>query len=227
MRDRFESTFDISSPPEVAWARLIEPDLGRPDVTGPALTADLADGAGRRWLPGFDTTGVEREIEHPRRLVVHKDTEPCDGTDVIVDLEPMAVDDETDGTRVTVAQEHFGQEFFDAMHEVLAVGWAEIVADLALFLETGVVGGRHTMPWGWAGWDLTQGPSGLTVAAVHDDTLASRLALRHGDVLLTVAGASLVTRRDAEVVMRAHREAPAIAVTWARDGRHMEATAGP
>jgi hypothetical protein len=196
MDDRFEATFIVAVTPEEAWRAL---EHGRPTAPG------------EPWrLPAFEAPADELEVEPGRSLRVRKAAEPCKGTEIAITLEAAG-----SGTRITVVQSGFGAAFESAAN-VLEVGWTHIVADLALFLERGVAGGRHLMPWGGLGCTVRAVPAGLEVTAVHGGT-ATALGLDRGDILVAVNGAPVVVERELAAVLRAARGRGDVAVTFVRE----------
>jgi len=177
--DRFETTFTISVPPDVVWKRL-----------------DERDDEGRWRIPAFEGVGEQLEVVPGERLRARKITEPCAGSEIVVVLEH-----EASGTKVTIAQSGFPAWFASAA-DAFAIGWRHIVADLALYLERGVRGGRHTRPWAMLGCSMHETVSGLEVDDVMPGTLAARIGVQPGDVVLAVGGAPIVTRSELETVMR-------------------------
>ena len=130
MGDRFEAVFAVDAPADEVWNAFV-----RDDTSDPA----------RWWLPGFDATGEEIEVDPGRLLRVHKDSFPCQGTEIAVTLAATET-----GTKVTVVQSGFGA-IFDEMLDALEIGWSHIIADLALNLQRGVRAGRHQRPWATLG----------------------------------------------------------------------------
>ena len=198
--DRFETVFTVAASPETVWRRL-----------------DERDEEGRWWLPGFEAPGEEIEVERGARLHVRKVTEPCAGSEIVIVLEH-----EGTGTKVTVAQSGFPAWFAFAA-DAFAIGWRHIVADLALYLGCGVRGERHARAWATLGCSLRETLPGLEVGEVMAGSLAERVGLAAGDVVLTVAGAPIVTRSELETVMRL-AGGTEVEVTWAHGDEKLVAT---
>ena len=177
--DRFETTFTISAPPDVAWRRL-----------------DDRDDDGHWRLPAFEGLGDGLEVVPGERLHVRKLTEPCAGSEITVVLEH-----EASGTKITVTQSGFPAWFASAA-DAFAIGWRHIVADFALYLDRGVRGRRHARPWAMLGCSMHETVPGLEVDEVMPGSLAARIGVRPGDIVLTVGGAPIVTRAELETMMR-------------------------
>lgn len=198
--DGFETTFSISASPDVVWKRL-----------------DRRDEEGRWLLPAFEGLGDEIEVEPGSRLHVRKLTEPCAGSEIVIVLEH-----EASGTKVTVSQSGFPAWFASAA-DAFAIGWRHIVADLALYLDRSVRGQRHARSWATLGCSLRETVPGLEVVGVMPGTLAEKIGLVAGDVVLTVGGAPIVTRAELETMMRISG-GEAVEVEWAHGDEKLAAT---
>jgi hypothetical protein len=201
MKDGFEATFVVQAPTEVVWER-------------------LSDREGNLWrLPAFEGLGEEMHVEPGQELHVRKVTEPCAGTEIVITLEH-----EGSGTKVTVVQSGFGAMWTFAA-DALEVGWRQILADLALYLERGVHGARHLRRWGNFGCAFTETAFGLQVASTMSDSLAQRVGLARGDIVIAVAGAPVVTRAELESLLRVLPSGETVAVEWIRGDEKLEAKA--
>ena len=98
----------------------------------------------------------------------------------------------------------------------------QIEADLRLYLERGVPGGRHGRPWAFLGFEVVQNPAALEVDAVHDDTCAGRAGVEIGDLLLTLAGAPVVDHRDLTTLSRVVTHGETVSSTWVRGSDRRE-----
>jgi hypothetical protein len=206
--DHFEATFVLAIDRDTAWKRLTERSVERDDAKE------------HYWLPGFDSAVSVTEAEPGTCLRVTKDDEPCAGTDIVVTLESSDT-----GTRITVVQSGFGDWLSDH-YDMMAVGWRHIVADLQTYLATGVHAQRHLRPWGELGATVAPGPGGLQIGRVRDGSLADRLGLRAGDLLVALAGAPVATHDDLVTVLRVVGTLPGeVTVEWVRDGTRYEAHA--
>jgi hypothetical protein len=201
--DHFEATFVLSVDRATAWSR---------------LTEHLARTGG--WLPGFDAQTTVTARDDGARLQATKDDEPCAGTEIVV-----ALADADAGTRITVVQSRFGDWLADR-YGVMAVGWRHIVADLQTYLATGVHARRHLRPWGDLGAEVTPVGGGLQLGEVRSATLADRLGLRAGDLLVVLGGAPVSSYDDLLTALRV-LDGRRVDVTaeWVRDGALEQATA--
>jgi hypothetical protein len=203
MDDGFEATFVVSVPVERAWSALIE--TRRDDGTW--------------WLPGWVATIEVTHVDEGKRVEGRKVDEPCANTEIVVALEAS-----DSGTKVTIVQSGFGPDLTRIMGAGLAVGWSHIAADVALFFERGVHGGRHALPWSALGAALMPTAGGLVVTSTWGG-LAAAVGMQTGDVLLTVAGAPIVTRPELETLMRTYGTGDQIEVTWVHGTDVRRATA--
>jgi S1-C subfamily serine protease len=204
MDDRFEAVFAVDAPAGEVWDA-----FERDDTREPA----------RWWLPGFDSTGEEIEVDPGRFLRVRKDSFPCEGTEIAVTLQATET-----GTTVTVVQSGFGA-IFDEMLESLEIGWSHIVADLALALQRGVRAGRHQRPWATLGCGLRTTAAGLEIVDIAPDSYADRAGLAVGDLLVTFGGAPIVTRRELETLMRVFEPGETVQGTVVRGHELLDADA--
>ena len=193
----FSSTFRVDLVPSEVWARLLatQPADRKPD---------------QWWIPGFEAPGAELDLRDGESVSVEKLTEPCVGTTITLTL---AADE--GGTTVTVTQSGFGDRW--AIHELLAVGWAHIVADLALSLRHGLRGRRHLRPWSTLGAMFADGPAGPSVTAVFPDSAAERAGLERDDVIVAVQDSPIAMLGELEAVLRSHRGGT-VEIEWARGG---------
>jgi hypothetical protein len=202
--DRFEATFVLAVDRQTAWRRLAH----QPD----------------RWLPGFDAAVTVVEAAEGERLHVTKDEEPCAGTEIAVTLE-----DADTGTRVTVVQWGFGQDLA-ARYDMMAIGWRHIVSDLQTYLATGAHARRHLRGWSDLGAAVDAADGGLRISSVRPGSLADRLGLQPGDLLVVLAGAPVSTADDLVTVLRVVRTLHGeVRAEWVRDGevRKAKVTAQP
>ena len=197
--DQFAATFVLGVDRATAWNRL----------------ADHPDG----WMPGFDSLVTVVESVEGERLHVTKDDEPCAGTHIVVTLEEAET-----GTRITVVQSGFG-DALAGLREMMAVGWRHLVSDLQTFLATGAHVRRHLRAWGDLGAPVTAVDGGLLVGTVRDGTLAARLGLRAGDLLVVLAGAPVSSLDDLVTVLRVVGPASgSVSAEWVRDGVVLDAS---
>jgi uncharacterized protein YndB with AHSA1/START domain len=200
--DRFQASFRLRIDRDTAWHRLTAEEAG-------------SDVPAHLWLPGFDSQVTVVDAAAPDRLRATKDDEPCAGTDIVVTLE-----DEDTGTRVHVTQSRFG-DWLPTRYEIMSVGWRYIVADLQTYLATGVHARRHLRPWGDLGAEATAIDGGVSIDGVREGTLAHRLGLTSGDLLVTLAGAPVASLDDLVTVLRVLDVTTRPDAEWVRSGALM------
>lgn len=207
----FRTSFELSSAPTEVWEAL---------VALQSEAGNLQVEPHRWWLPGFAGTGTEIDVDPGRQLVVSKDDWPCAGTTIALTIEHVE-----SGSRISVVQSGFDEGWVARAGESFWIIADLIAADLRLFFETGVLGGRHARPWVPLGCEVRTARGGVEVVDVAIGTWAERAGLRPGDLLVTLGGAPLLDARDAVTVQRIVEVGTDLSTTWARDGKLHEATA--
>lgn len=202
MEDRFEATFVVRTTPDETWEVIAQ---GRRDDN-------------TWWLPGFEANVEVEDVDDGKRLRGRKVTQPCANTEIVVTVEASE-----SGSTVTIVQSGFGKEFFAQAVDGLTIGWTHIVGDFALYLERGVRGGRHLLPWGSLGCTVHETPAGLEVNGVQGG-FAQQHGIEPGDILLTIRNAPLWNLREFFTVARLLRKGDEVEVTWVHDRDLMRAT---
>lgn len=205
----FRTSFDIDGTPAAAWKALEMLRAKHVDDAEPT----------RWWLPAFGSTGTEVSVDPERSLTVRKDTEPCAGTVIAISFEHVH-----SGAHITIVQSGFDEAFVEGAGEGFRVVCDQLAADLHLFFARGLAGGRPGRPWTPIGCGVVATSLGLEVTEVWPSSWATRADLQPGDVLLTVAGAPIVSERDLITVQRIVSPGTDLTATWARDRERMEAT---
>jgi hypothetical protein len=201
--DGFEATFVVTTPRAEAWKRLRDARPAQDRLTEP--------GPDQWWIPGVEGAGDELEVVPEELLRVRKATFPCEGSEIVITME----DAET-GTRITFVQHGFGPDF-PARRPWLESGWWAIRADLHVYFERGVAVGRHLHWWSSIGCDVAETPGGLTVTGLGEGGATSQAGVQAGDLLLTVAGAPVVTVRELSILLRAVRTGTKTEFSYLRD----------
>jgi hypothetical protein len=212
--DDFKATFVVDLDPDAVWERLIKPVAG--------FEAKTADGA-RHLLPGFPTFEpapepgaqcTEIEMDPGRMLRVKKDHEPCAGTEILIVLESVDM-----GTEVTIVQSGF-PPYLQQAKDVRDTHGREIVADLQIYLETGV----RVPPRGWGagigGW-TRETSAGLKVVSLDPEGLFTSVGIQEGDLLLTLRGARIYNTSQLWAVQQASIPGDAAELTWLRGSTRM------
>jgi uncharacterized protein YndB with AHSA1/START domain len=161
---------------------------------------DTRPGGHLRWeLPNIECEGRVEEVE-PHRLLRHTElTGPHASSEVTVTFEEVE-----GGTRITITQAGFGDsEAWRGALGGLSTGWDQAIADLILYLRTGVPARRFTIPLGNPGAGLGETSAGLEVLTVGPGGFADQAGLQVGDLLLTAGGAPVYTWPELWVMLRA------------------------
>jgi uncharacterized protein YndB with AHSA1/START domain len=124
------------------------------------------------------------------------------------------------GTRITITRSGFGDgPDWDAALESVGRGLEESIADLVLYVETGVALPRHPAQRSGTGIVGYEAPAGLRVRSVEPDSFGTRLGLEPGDLLVELAGAAGFGKRELLFFMREHAPGEQIDTAWVRDGQ--------
>jgi uncharacterized protein YndB with AHSA1/START domain len=207
----YERTFVVDASIERVWSAFTEPD----DLEvwhGRAEVFEAVEGGRIRFAdPGHPP--VEGTVEHAvpyRRLRWRID----DDQSVIEESF-----DELDGrTRITVRHESEGG-WPDHELEAITLGWDESLADLVLFLETGVRFTRHLTFKSRIGAVTRNTAAGVEVVSVSSGTFAAEVGLEPGDLLLQLGAAPIFDRSDLALIMREHEPGVELEAVFARGGR--------
>ena len=105
------------------------------------------------------------------------------------------------------------------------IGGDQIAADIALYLEHGVMAERHNMAWAFPGALTHRAPGGLMVDLVVPSSWAERLGLQTGDILVTCGGCPVTEQHDLQTLMRLFAVGDEVAATWVRDGQLQQSVA--
>ncbi len=222
MSRKFEKTFVVNVPIARAWRAFAETEE-RSRWEADPFEIEARPGGKVRWeLPGIETKGRVLEVE-PQRLLRHaEESGPHAGQEVTVTFEEVE-----GGTRIHITHAGFGDgaEFDDAL-EATQLGWSMAIADLIVYLETGVAPERFFNVWVDPGVDFVQTPGALRVAAVRPEGLGASAGLEPGDLLIFLDGKPIYTRPELQPILRGVRSGDKVPVAWVRGGQRMEATAG-
>jgi len=220
MSRKFEKTFVVNVPIARAWRAFAESEE-RSCWEADPYEIDARPGGEVRWeLPGIESRGRVLEVV-PERLLKHTEgSGPHSGQEVTVAFEEVE-----GGTRISVTHAGFGDgaEFDDAL-ESTSLGWSMAIADLIVYLETGVAPKRFFQAWVDPGVDLEQTPGGLRVSAVRPDGLGASAGLEPGDLLILLDGKPIYTRPELQPILRSLRSGDKCRFAWIRGGQRMEST---
>ena len=121
------------------------------------------------------------------------------------------------GTRITMVRSGFGDSE-DWQHYAgnTTRGWDENIADLILYLETGIRGGRHFQFRAGLGATMLDSPQGVRITHVVPGGFAAEAGMRSGDLLLRLNGASVLSVSDVAFLGREHGPGAEIEAEYVR-----------
>lgn len=201
--DVFEAEFEIATPREEVWQSFKK--LEKEDGTW--------------FMPGWEAPGTPIEIDEPRLICVNKDIEPCKDSKIAVHLESTET-----GTKVMVVQSGFPAWVKHSL-ESFTIGGNQIVADLVLYLETGVRAGRHWMPWAFCGIMAREVDTGLEVTGSVPGCYAERIGFEPGDRLISLGGAPLFSHLELQTLLRVFTAGQDLEAAWVRGNELHKASA--
>ncbi len=204
--DRYEAEFVIEKTQAEVWELLQQENDIEPDwlTTFPRM-------------PGFEKTGSVIEVDPPRLVRAIKEAEPCKDTEIAITHESVE-----NGTKVMVVQSGFPAYVKEAL-ESFTIGGNQIINDLALFLERGVLMSRHSMPWAFAGFTTKEVDTGLEIQAVMPGFFGERVGLQPGDLLMTLGGAPVFTQLDLQALLRVFAMGEEYEASWVRGNELLSA----
>lgn len=218
-----QRTFSVAVPVDRAWRAMTDPEELAHWFFG--FTPSDAGSGGE-----FDMFGTPARIElleadRPHRLRYAEEGGPVPTmhgrAEVTVTFEDVDV-----GTRITITRSGFGHGAdWDAALESTGRGLEESIADLILYLETGVSFPRHPRQPTWPGLNGTESNGGLLIHTVDPDSFGERLGLKPGDVLVELGGAAVFGPRELMFFLRSHKPGEVADAAWARGGELMRGNA--
>jgi uncharacterized protein YndB with AHSA1/START domain len=217
---RYQRTFTVGVPVERAWAAFAD-SHERSQWEACEYDIDPRPGGCVHWtLPGIESNGRVEEVV-PLQLLRHRELDgPHTKSEITVTFEQV-----DDGTRITITHAGFGPtEDWDEWLEGTSLGWNQAIADLYVYLETGVTARRFASEMHSPGMTMHQTDAGLRVRSVEPDNLAAQAGLEVGDLVLTVGGVPIFTIPELWVLMREHGAGAKFAIEYVRDGERRRGT---
>lgn len=206
--DGFHRSFVVAVDAEAAWQAVARPVEGQ---------------LGRYNLPGFEAECSELESTRGKFLRLTKAEEPCKGTEIA-----LVFEDSGNGTRITVVQYGFGP-WLPEVIETFGMVWNHIVADLKLYIETGVQIKTHLFaeppPQAQLGCKTRDALSGLEVTDVNAGGFCDRAGIKNGDLLVKLGGARLLNGLQLQSLLRVCTREQVLGATIVRDRRLLEVSA--
>jgi len=219
---KLERTFVVAVPVERVWRAMTHPkELAK--WSFPRRVAE--DGSMETEILGETRTSEVVEFEPGRMFRTRTVLTGREGWGVEPGAREMTVVFEaTDsGTRITITHSGFGAEW-----DLTGVsrGVEETIADLILYLETGVAFPRHHQgEKSWIGFSGREVRAGLQVRSVQPGTFADRLGLQAGDLLVELGGASVFSFAEVQFFTKEHASGEHAEAAWVRDGQLMRGAA--
>jgi uncharacterized protein YndB with AHSA1/START domain len=215
MSGTYERTFSVSVPVERAWRACTHPDELARWFFAPAGT----DGGEARFdLFGTEVAWTILELDPPRRLRYRQGPGPVPRLPGPIET-CMTFEEEGSGTRISITHSGFGDgDDWATALESVSRGADESLADLILYLETGVGFARHPMERSFHGIQAREVPAGLVVHAVDPGTFGAALGLVPGDLVVEVGGAPVWGYRELWTLARATSPGTEATASWIRGG---------
>lgn len=227
MTQTIERSFEVPVPVERAWRAMTDPEeLCRWYFP---VRADARSGSLRTEIQGRERPTEVLELEPLRRFRTRTTLSGREGFGVVPGTREMEVTFEpTDaGTRIRVV--HSGwQDGPDDERDRRATehGSGETLADLILYLRTGVPFPRHhrgeKSDLGIAALEVPGGPE---VRAVQPGSFADRVGLEPGDLLVELDGAGIFGLAELALFTKLRAPGEKARARWVRDGRLLEGSA--
>jgi len=204
MSPKYERVFVVAVPVARAWAAFADPEQRE------------------AWMGALPSEGFEPielkpgVIEPHRRLTWSQRQSGLEGWyETAVTFEEVSA-----GTRITIVRSGFGDsEDWRHYSENTGRGWDESIADLILYLETGLRGSRHLPFRSSLGATMLESPVGVRVTHIVPGGYAATAGMRAGDLILRLNGAAIVHGSDVCVLMKEHAEGEVIEAEWVRDAK--------
>lgn len=198
MTGPYEREFMVSVPVARAWEAFTEPS-GREAWMVPAGRDPLT---GIAPMDGFEQGRLALGPALPhRRLSWSQSPAGLGGWYETV----VCFKEAPSGTQITIVRSGFGDsEDWGHYASNTARGWDEQIADLVLYLETGVRGSRHWAFRSSLGATMLETGAGVRITHVVPGGFAAAVGMQAGDVLLRLNGASVVHLTDVMFAGREH-----------------------
>ena len=176
---RMQKTFTVAVPPEPRGKRLPIRTSGR-SGRRPSTRSKPRPGGRVHWtLPGIESSGRVEEADRPHRLRHIEFDGPHTGSEITVTFEAVG-----EGTRIVITHAGFGSaEHWDEWLEGTELGWSQAIADLIVYLRTGVPARRFVAETQSPGMTMTDTDAGVEVCTVASGGLADDAGLQAGDLL--------------------------------------------
>lgn len=222
MGNKFEKTFVVAVPVERAWKAMTDPaELNK--WYFPYQVAE--DGTAQVEILGEKRTSEVVEFEANHMFRTRTVFTGREGWGIEPGTREMTVVFEAleSGTRITITHSGFGEN--EDLSGVMR-GQKETIADLILYLETGIAFPRHHHgEKSWIGFKARELGAGLEVLSVQRGTFADGLRLEPGDLLVELGGASVFGFAELQFFTKEHGPGERAGAAWVRNGQLMRGSA--
>ena len=226
MSRKIEKTFVVAVSVERAWKAMTDPS----ELNKWYAPFDVAeDGSHTTEILGEERRSEVTEFDPPHKVVTRTTLTGHEAWGVIPGTREMTVVLEASdaGTKIVITHSGFGDgEDWERELEAASHGTDETIADLVLYLETGVAFPRHHRgEKSYHGIAARQTRAGLKVVAVQPGTYGERLGLVADDVLVELGGAGIFGLAELQFFSKEHGAGEPAAAAWIRDGALMRGSA--
>jgi len=215
-----ERSFEVPVPVERAWTAMTDPK--ELNLWYFPVEAVGDDGSIRAEICGVERTSEVVGGELHRFFHTRTRLSGREGFGVVMGTREMRVAfaPTARGTRITITQSGWPDTpEGDCDRRATAHGSRESIADLELYLRTGVPFPRHHHGVHCdLGLSLCEGPAGLEVRAVQPGAFGERVGLAAGDLLVELDGASLFGFAEVAFFTKLRRAGDKARARWIRDG---------
>ncbi len=200
MSAKYERTFVVAVPVERAWAAFAEPAEREAWMGTPP--------------PGMEPVEIKVGDVEPHRSMSWSQTQS--GLDGWYET-TVTFEEVSSGTRITIVRSGFGDsEDWRHYVENTSRGFDESLADLILYLETGVKASRHFQFLSGIAATTHQSSTGVRITHVIPGGFAAGAGLRSGDLLLRLNGAPVLGVSDIAFACREHAPGSVIEAEYVR-----------
>lgn len=200
---QFEKTFSVSVPVERAWQAWTDPEEMTRWFSDEVFDHELKPGGKVAYgTGGYRVDGTFEEVTPGSRLCWTEEPGLLpDTTEVTVTFTSHQ-----GGTRITVTHAGFGEgEDWLGDLESHAHGWSQVLADLVLYLETGVAFRRGSHWRSRIGIYPVETDAGVRVGRLVTGGAAEEAGLQEGDFLVQLNGAPLFDIGDLWLLLTEHQ----------------------
>jgi uncharacterized protein YndB with AHSA1/START domain len=215
MTAKYEKKFTVAVSVERAWKAFVDPREREVWMVPPGGDPMERDESSEEKVPyPVDQVKLGKTEEHKLLQWSELRTGAPDWIETTVVFE-----EKESGTTITITRSGFGDsEDMAILIEATGYGWDEAVADLVLYLETGIKAWRHFTFRGSVAASFREIGCGVEVAAVIPGGYAAQAGLQTGDLLLRLNGAPVTRTSDVWFLQREHDPGTEIDVQYVRSG---------